>query len=424
MMTKFNTKTEYKPSGIDWLGDTPDGWNARRMKFLFSLQKRSIRREDEIITAFRDGTVTLRRNRREDGFTIALQESGYQGIRKGDLVIHGMDGSAGAIGISDSEGKATPVYSVCSPRNEGIIPRYYAYLLRTLALTGYIASLARGIRERSTEFKWNIIGNLNLILPPSQIQKQIADFLDEKTKVIDELIEKKEKLVDLLREKRSALITRAVTKGLDPKAKIKPSGIDWLGEIPDGWEVRRGKFIFRYKKEPNSRYQCDHILALTLKGVINKEDYEARSLTPTDYASYQIFYPNDLVFKLIDLENFQTSRVGIVPEKGIMSPAYLRIVPVENIVPRFFYWFYYFLYLQGIYNFLGMGVRSTLNQFDLLTQFVTLPSNQEQKQIADFLDAETAKVNKAAALIESQIEKFKEYRSSLIYHAVTGKIKV
>lgn len=423
-MTKVSTKKEYKSFGVDWLGDVSIEWDTRRMKFLFSLLKRPVRDEDDIITAFRDGTVTLRKNRREEGFTIALQESGYQGVRRGDLVVHGMDGAAGAIGVSDSEGKATPVYSVCGPRNEKVVPRYYAYLLRTLALTGYIASLARGIRERSTEFKWNIIGNLNLLFPPLEIQKRIAEFLDEKTKVIDELMTKKEKLIELLREKRSTLIIRAVTKGIDPNAKLKSSGIDWLGDISDGWEIRRGKFIFRYKKEPNSRYQCDHILALTLRGVINKEDYEARSLTPTDYASYQIFYQDDLVFKLIDLENFQTSRVGIVSEKGIMSPAYLRIVPVAKIKPRFFYWFYYSLYLQGIFNFLGMGVRSTLNQYDLLAQSVTLPPTQEQKQIADFLDAETGRIDKAAMLTESQIEELKEYRSSLIYHAVTGKIKI
>ncbi len=423
-MTKVSTKSEYKSSGIDWGGNIPTGWDTRRMKFLFSLLKRPVRDEDEIITAFRDGIVTLRSNKREDGFTIALQESGYQGIRKGDLVIHGMDGAAGAIGISDSEGKATPVYSVCNPRNEEVVSRYYAYLLRTLALTGYIMSLARGIRERSTEFKWNIIGNLNLILPPLETQKRIADFLDERTKTIDELIEKKGKLIEFLREKRAALITHTVTKGIDSKAKMKPSGIDWLGDIPAKWEIRRGKFIFKYKKELNSRYQCDHILALTLRGVINKEDYEMRSLTPTDYASYQIFYSDDLVFKLIDLENRQTSRVGIVSQKGIMSPAYLRIVPNSDTFSKFFYWFYYSLYLQGIFNFLGMGVRSTLNQQDLLSQFVVMPSGREQKQIADFLDVETIKMDKASMLVNLQIEKLKEYRSSLIYHAVTGKIKI
>lgn len=424
-MMKVNTiKKEYKSSDIDWLGDTSIAWDTRRTKFLFSLLKRPVRDEDDIVTAFRDGTVTLRRNRREEGFTIALQESGYQGVRRGDLVIHGMDGAAGAIGVSDSEGKATPVYSVCGPRNKKVIPRYYAYLLRTLALTGYIASLARGIRERSTEFKWNIIGNLNLLFPPPETQKQIAEFLDEKTKIIDELVVKKEKLIELLREKRSAFITHTVAKGLDLNAKLKSSGVEWLADIPERWEVRRGKFVFRFKKEPNNRYQCDHILALTLRGVINKADYEAHSLTPTDYASYQIFYPNDLVFKLIDLENFQTSRVGIVPEKGIMSPAYLRIVPVVKITPKFFYWFYYSLYLQGIFNFLGMGVRSTLNQYDLLSQFVTLPPTQEQKQIATFLDAETERIDRTVALVESQIEKLKEYRSSLIYSAVTGKIKI
>jgi len=424
MTTTLQTYPKYKESSLEWTAGIPSDWEKRRFKFIFNLIKRPVKIDDEIITAFRDGTVTLRRNRKEDGFTIALKEIGYQGVRRGDLVISGMDGFAGAIGISDSNGKATPVYSICQPIQKSVFTGYYKYLLRVLALSGYISILARGIRERSTEFKWNTIGNILLVVPDFETQKNIADFLDEKTKVIDELVAKKEKMIELLREKRAALITHAVTKGLDPKAKMKPSGIEWLGEIPDAWEIRRGKFVFKYEKELNYKYQCDHILALTLKGVMNKEDYKARSLVPTDYATYQIFYKDDLVFKLIDLENYQTSRVGIVPIKGIMSSAYLRIVPKDKLISKYYYWSYYSLYLDGIYNFLGMGVRSTLNQWDLLSLSVQIPSVSEQKQIVDYLDTETNNIKCAIALVESQIDQLKEYRSSLIYSAVTGKIKI
>ena len=424
MTTTLKTYSKYKESSLEWTAGIPSDWEKRRFKFIFNLIKRPINIDDEIVTAFRDGTVTLRSNRKEDGFTIALKEIGYQGVRRGDLVISGMDGFAGAIGISDSDGKATPVYSVCQPIQKSVFPSYYKYLLRVLALSGYISILARGIRERSTEFKWNIIGNLLLVVPDFETQKNIADFLDEKTKVIDELVAIKEKMIELLREKRAALITHAVTKGLDPQAKMKPSGVAWLGDIPANWEVRRGKFLFRYKKELNDKYQCDHILALTLKGVMNKEDYTARSLVPADYATYQIFYKDDLVFKLIDLENYQTSRVGIVPLKGIMSSAYLRIVPKDKLISKYFYWLYYSLYLDGIYNFLGMGVRSTLNQWDLLSLFIQIPSISEQQKIADYLDSETRKIKGGIDLIELQIDQLKEYRSSLIYSAVTGKIKV
>lgn len=201
---------------------------------------------------------------------------------------------------------------------------------------------------------------------------------------------------------------------------------DWLGVFPESWDVRRGKFLFTNKKELNSNYQCDLVLALTLNGVMHKEDLEARSLVPADYATYQIFYPDELVFKLIDLENYQTSRVGIVTEKGIMSSAYIRItasIPLHVHV-KYFYYYYFSLYLQGIYNFMGMGVRASLNAVDLLNIPVLVPPVEEQVRIAEYLDHCLATLNSFEKEIKGTFRVTKEYRSSLIYSAVTGKIKI
>ena len=138
-----------RPSGIEWLGDVPDHWRIERAKWLFHKMERPIRDTDEVVTCFRDGMVTLRKNRRELGFTESIKEIGYQGIRRGDLVIHSMDAFAGAIGVSDSDGKGTPVYSVCRATSLAN-PYYYAYLLREMARSKWIQSLAKGIRERSS----------------------------------------------------------------------------------------------------------------------------------------------------------------------------------------------------------------------------------------------------------------------------------
>jgi len=145
---------KYKDSGAYYIPEIPESWEMKKAKWLFREEKRPVRKEDDIITCFRDGQVTLRKNRRTEGFTNATQENGYQGIRKGDLVIHNMDAFAGAIGVSDSDGKSTPVYAVCTPKREGINPFFYAYLLRNLAYSGFILSLAKGIRERSTDFRF------------------------------------------------------------------------------------------------------------------------------------------------------------------------------------------------------------------------------------------------------------------------------
>jgi len=150
---KYSTYPEYRDSGVEWIGEIPENWRTIRAKNLFKKMNRLPDQNDDIVTAFRDGTVTLRKNRREDGFTMADKEIGYQKIKKGDLIIHGMDAFAGAIGVSDSEGKASPVYSACVPIR-GSVPFFHSYLLRHMSKSKYIFALAKGIRERSTEFRF------------------------------------------------------------------------------------------------------------------------------------------------------------------------------------------------------------------------------------------------------------------------------
>ncbi|AJO88135.1 restriction endonuclease subunit S [Haemophilus influenzae] len=182
----LNPDVPLKDSGVEWIGQVPEHWDVQRSKFIFKKIERKVNEEDQIVTCFRDGQVTLRANRRTEGFTNALKEHGYQGIRKGDLVIHAMDAFAGAIGISDSDGKATPVYSVCLPHDKQKIDVYfYAYYLRNLALSGFISSLAKGIRERSTDFRYSDFAELLLPIPPYLEQQKIADYLDKQTSKID-----------------------------------------------------------------------------------------------------------------------------------------------------------------------------------------------------------------------------------------------
>ena len=136
-MTKYPT---YKDSGIEWLGQIPTHWEMLKAKYMFQKNKREVQDGDKVITCFRDGQVTLRENRRTTGFTESITEIGYQGIRKGDLVIHQMDAFAGAIGVSDADGKGTSVYHCCTPKGE-YLTYYYAHVIREMALKGYIQSL-------------------------------------------------------------------------------------------------------------------------------------------------------------------------------------------------------------------------------------------------------------------------------------------
>ena len=210
----MKTYEKYKNSGVSWLGKIPEHWKIVRGKNLYMKMQRPVSDSDEVVTCFRDGLVTLRKNRRTTGFTESLKEIGYQGIKKGDLVIHIMDAFAGAIGVSDSDGKGTPVYNVCQAKMD-LNNKYYAYLLREMARAGYIQSLYRGIRERSSDFRFEVFANQNYPLPPLAEQNEIAKYLDKKCAQIDKLITIREKQITELNELKARLISDAVTGKID-----------------------------------------------------------------------------------------------------------------------------------------------------------------------------------------------------------------
>jgi type I restriction enzyme, S subunit len=200
----------------------------------------------------------------------------------------------------------------------------------------------------------------------------------------------------------------------------KNTNIEWVGKIPHEWDLIRGKYLFSSIKEINKNLQCKNLLSLTYDGVLNK-DYESnKGLRPENYNTYQIFKKNDLVFKMIDLENVNTSRVGIVHEDGIMSSAYIRHAPIkEKIDSKFAYWFYYDLYKKEIYNSIGSGVRSTLSSSDLLEIRLPIPSLKEQKLISRYLSKKTTKVDLLIEKIKKKVKLLNEHRTLLIGQSLT-----
>ncbi len=210
-----NTQVETKDSGIDWLGKIPAHWDIRRAKFLFEEQNRAVREVDGIVTVFRDGQVCLRSRRRYSGFTMAVLEHGYQGIRKGDLVIHSMDAFAGAIGTSEDDGRATPEYVVVKPYNSKMNSEYYADILRLMAERDYIFVLCPSVRERAPRFRFSKFQQVLLPVPPTDEQDEIKSYLEDMLGRYVGLIKKAEVQIKLLQERRAALISAAVTGKID-----------------------------------------------------------------------------------------------------------------------------------------------------------------------------------------------------------------
>lgn len=428
----------YKDSGVEWLGEIPEHWETEKGKWLFIKNERPIRNEDDIVTCFRDGEVTLRKNRRIDGFTNALKEHGYQGIRKGDLVIHVMDAFAGAIGVSDSDGKSTPVYLVCTERFSNTVNQYYyAYFMRSMALNGVILSLAKGIRERSTDFRFNDFGELTLAFPPKEEQTAIAHFLDGKTAKIDRAIALKEKMIALLKERKQIIIQNAVTGkwsmvngewSMTPKDKMKDSGVAWIGEIPEHWEVMRMKYIMtkiQTGTTPPTAIESYfdgginwyNPRDLNHEILINSE--KTVSQKAIDRNEIKLFQKDSILIVGIGAT---TGKTAYMTESGTFNQQITGFHSNEQLN------LYYFYLLKSLsivmLNVASYTTLPILNNEFFKSFWLVIPPIPEQTAIVVHIETQSAKIEKAIALQEQQIEKLKELKSTLIDSAVTGKIKV
>ena len=398
----------------------PDGWLKTKGKYIFLYIQKPVLESDNVITCFRDGKVTLRANRREDGFTVSEKEIGYQGIDVGDLVVHGMDGFAGAIGISDSRGKASPVLNVLETKQS---KKYYMYFMRNMAAEGVFIALATGIRVRTCDTNWEKLRDIYYLVPPLSEQKAIADYLDDKCGQIDEITKIIEKQITTLEQYKRSIITEKVTKGLSSNVPMKESGIEWIGAIPKHWNVIKGKYLFNNDKQiVGAKVDEFERLALTMKGVIKRSKDDNEGLQPDKFNTYQILRESELVFKLIDLQNISTSRVGLSPYMGIVSPAYIIIKSKGDINPTYAEKYYLSLWMNQIFNFLGdAGVRSSLNAGELLNLYLPVPPLSEQKAIADYLDDKCGQIDEIINEKKKQLETLLSYKQSIIYEYVTGK---
>jgi len=199
---------EMRDSEVQWIGMMPTQWDCQRGKYILRYVQKPVRDDDGVITCFRDGEVTLRSNRREEGFTMADKEIGYQGIDVGDLVVHGMDGFAGSIGISDSRGKASPVLNVLDTEQN---KRYIMYYLRSMAYNDVFVALATGIRVRSCDLRWNKLAELLYPMPPIEEQQAIVEHIDSVLERTNAIISEKKQQIETIEEYKKSLIFEYVT---------------------------------------------------------------------------------------------------------------------------------------------------------------------------------------------------------------------
>ncbi len=407
---------------MEWLGDVPEHWQQKPIWSLFKRIKRTNFPTERLLSVYRDYGV-IPKDSRDDNHNRASEDlTPYQLVCANDLVINKMKAWQGSIAISELRGIVSPAYYIYQPKAE-YHSKYIHFLIRSAYYIQSYKNYSKGIRVNQWDLESEAFTHIDLLLPSLDEQQKIVAFLDTETTRIDNLIAKQEKLIELLEEQRKSIISHAVTKGLNPNAPMKDSGVEWLGEVPEDWEVKRFGYIFTENKKKNIGLIETNVLSLSYGNIKEKNIDDNKGLLPESFETYQIIEPNDIVFRFTDLQNDKRSlRNAISKYHGIITSAYIGVKTKENAD------FYNYLFraydLQKVFYSMGDGMRQSLKMDELNKMPIVLPKIEAQERIVKFINEENQRINNLVVKQKNLIEKLKEYRSSIISHAVTGKIDV
>ncbi len=429
-MKKYKKYEKYKDSGIEWIGEIPEHWEVKKIKYFYNFSMGQTILKTNLIN---DGVIPVY-SATESNAIFGYVNKANVILQKGDLVIPARGNSIGFVYLVEDKSTCTQTTIYGKRINKKITPKYLYYYQ-----IGFRLNLFQFDRTAIPQITVEQVKENPILIFDVKEQTAIAEFLDRETARIDAVIEKKKKLIELLKEKRTALITKAVTKGLNPDVKMKDSGIEWIGEIPEHWEVKKFRFIFTQTKGLS----------------ITKTDLKDSGIPCVNYGEIHSKYGFEIIperdkLLCVDTSYLKTSKKSLIKkgdfvfadtsediegsgnfthlhsDKKIFA-GYHTIIARLKINTNYRYIAFYLdsiSYRHQIRQKVkGIKVYSITNAI-LKNTYLLLPTLEEQTAIAEFLDRETAKIDDLISKIEKSIEKYEEYRSALITAAVTGKIKV
>ena len=416
----------YKDSGVEWLGKIPSQWELTIGMNVFRENKRDNKgMKEKTVLSLSYGQIIIKPEEKLVGLVPESFET-YQIVEPNDIIIRCTDlqndKTSLRTGLAKDKGIITSAYLNLKVINNHSA-KFLHYYLHTLDITKVLYKFGSGLRQNLSflDFK-----RLPIIDIPLSEQQKIAQFLDEKTAKIDQAVDLAEKQIALLKEHKQILIQNAVTQGLNPDVSLKDSGVEWIGQVPEHWEVSSlGKMLLPVseKNKPNLP-----LLSITRElGVIERdvEDQESNhNFIPDDLSNYKVLKEGQ--FGMNKMKAWQGS-YGVSRFTGIVSPAYYIFDFIKSVNSRFFHWAIRSKIYISFFGSASDGVR--IGQWDLSKSRMKsipfiIPSYTEQVQIADYLDQQAVKIDQAIALKTAHIEKLKEYKSVLINDVVTGKVRV
>lgn len=411
---------EMKDSGIEWIGKIPSYWGCCKQKYEIRLLNGRAYSESEFEE---DGTYRILRvgnlfsNPTWYTSSMELPEDKY--CEKGDLLYSWSMSYAPVIWEGE---KVIYHYHIWKAVLSKDIYKLYAFYY-LIALTD---ALKAEIHETTMGFiTMGIMSNSYITRPPIDEQKRIADYLDAKCAEIDALTGDIQAQIDTLEQYKRSVITEAVTKGLNPDAEMKDSGIEWVGMIPAHWIVHPVYTYFGERKNKNRFGAEDNLLSLSYGRVIRKDINTSDGLLPESFSTYNIVEAGDIIIRPTDLQNDKRSlRTGLVKEHGIITSAYIDLCPIKKVDSRYFHFLLHAYDVMKVFYNMGNGVRQGLNYSEFSRLMIFEPSYGEQVDIANYLDAKCTEINDTIVKKQEQLSTLEAYKKSLIYEYVTGKKEV
>ena len=423
---KLKPYPEYKNSGAPWLGGIPEHWSCLPNRAIFREIKDQGHVNEPLLSVtigrgiIRQADLLADSSKRDSS---NLDKSKYKLVTPGDIAYNKMRAWQGAIGVSRHRGIVSPAYIVVRTYLSHN-PNYFHFLLRTPGFTTEAERWSYGITSDQWSLRPEHFKMIYCCVPSLEEQDIIVRFLRQLDRQIDRFIRNKERLIELLQEQKQAIINRAVTRGIDPDVRLKPSGIEWLGDVPEHWEVHRNGALFRERVESGDPSLPILVVSLNTGVTVETFETEKPKRLIEDMTKYKRAYQGDIAYNMMRMWQ---GAVGVAPTNGLVSPAYVVATPMRKLSSQYFsYLFRTRDYMQEVekYSYGIVSDRLRLYWIRFKNIYSPVPSFEEQTEIVNFIGKKTQCIGTAIRRTRRQIDLISEYRTRLIADVVTGKVDV